>query len=133
MLEERLLGAEFTLQAFVDGKRLVPMPLVQDHKRAYEGDVGPNTGGMGSYSLPDHMLPFVSRSDYREALGIMEGTVAAMQSEGVPYRILYGQFMNTHEGPRVIEFNARFGIGGHERPLDPGVRLLPDRHRYHAR
>ncbi|MFY9194479.1 MAG: phosphoribosylamine--glycine ligase [Methanoculleus sp.] len=110
VLEERLLGAEFTLQAFVDGKRLVPMPLVQDHKRAYEGDVGPNTGGMGSYSLPDHMLPFVSRSDYREALGIMEGTVAAMQSEGVPYRgILYGQFMNTHEGPRVIEFNARFG------------------------
>ena len=59
VIEERLLGEEFTLQAFVDGTHLVPMPLVQDHKRAFEGDVGPNTGGMGSYSLPDHMLPFV--------------------------------------------------------------------------
>jgi len=110
VLEERLLGEEFTLQAFVDGEHLVPMPLVQDHKRAYEGDVGPNTGGMGSYSLPDHMLPFVTRADYEEALRIMEDTVAAMRDEGTLYRgILYGQFMNTREGPRVIEFNARFG------------------------
>ena len=60
VLEERLLGEEFTLQAFVDGNHLVPMPLVQDHKRAFEGDTGPNTGGMGSYSMPDHMLPFVT-------------------------------------------------------------------------
>ena len=110
VLEERLLGEEFTLQAFVDGEHLVPMPLVQYHKRAYEGDVGPNTGGMGSYSLPDHMLPFVTRADYEEALRIMEDTVAAMRDEGTPYRgVLYGQFMNTREGPRVIEFNARFG------------------------
>lgn len=110
VLEERLIGEEFTLQAFVDGEHLVPMPLVQDHKRAYEGDVGPNTGGMGSYSMPDHMFPFVSRSDYDRALRIMEDTVAAMQSEGTPYRgILYGQFMNTRDGPKVIEFNARFG------------------------
>ncbi len=110
VLEERLFGEEFTLQAFVDGEHLVPMPLVQDHKRAYEGDVGPNTGGMGSYSMADHMLPFVSRSDYREALRIMEATVAAMREEGTPYRgILYGQFMITPGGPRVIEFNARFG------------------------
>ncbi|MDV2482283.1 phosphoribosylamine--glycine ligase [Methanoculleus sp. Wushi-C6] len=110
VLEERLIGEEFTLQAFVDGKHLVPMPLVQDHKRAYEGDVGPNTGGMGSYSMPDHMFPFVTRSDYDKALRIMEDTVAAMQREGTPYRgILYGQFMNTRDGPRVIEFNARFG------------------------
>lgn len=110
VLEERLIGEEFTLQAFVDGEHLVPMPLVQDHKRAYEGDVGPNTGGMGSYSLSDHMLPFVTRADYEEALRIMEDTVAAMRSEGTPYRgVLYGQFMNTREGPKVIEFNARFG------------------------
>lgn len=110
VLEERLIGEEFTLQAFVDGEHLVPMPLVQDHKRAYEGDVGPNTGGMGSYSMPDHMLPFVARSDYDKALRIMEDTVAAMRSEGTPYRgILYGQFMNTRDGPKVIEFNARFG------------------------
>ena len=60
VIEERLLGEEFTLQAFVDGTHLVPMPLVQDHKRAFEGDRGPNTGGMGSYSMPDHRLPFVT-------------------------------------------------------------------------
>ena len=101
VLEERLVGEEFTLQAFVDGEHLVPMPLVQDHKRAYEGDVGPNTGGMGSYSLEDHMLPFVSHRDYDTALRIMEETVAAMRAEGTPYRgVLYGQFMNTREGPK---------------------------------
>jgi phosphoribosylamine--glycine ligase len=110
VLEERLLGEEFTLQAFVDGKRLVPMPLVQDHKRAFEGDTGPNTGGMGSYSMPDHKLPFVSKRDYTRALAIMQSVVAVMERTGSPYKgILYGQFMNTAEGPKVIEFNARFG------------------------
>jgi phosphoribosylamine--glycine ligase len=110
VIEERLIGEEFTLQAFVDGAHLIPMPLVQDHKRAFEGDIGPNTGGMGSYSMPDHMLPFVSGADYKKALGIMKSVVAAMERTGQPYKgILYGQFMNTAEGPKVIEFNARFG------------------------
>jgi phosphoribosylamine---glycine ligase len=110
VLEERLLGEEFTLQAFVDGNRLVPMPLVQDHKRAFSGDNGPNTGGMGSYSMPDHKLPFVSERDYRQALAIMQSVVAVMERTGSPYKgILYGQFMNTATGPKVIEFNARFG------------------------
>jgi phosphoribosylamine--glycine ligase len=110
VLEERLVGEEFTLQAFVDGIHLVPAPLVQDHKRAFEGDAGPNTGGMGSYSMPDHRLPFVSGEDYRRAIRIMEDAVRALALEGHPYRgILYGQFMNTGEGPRVVEFNARFG------------------------
>lgn len=110
VIEERLLGEEFTLQAFVDGSHLVPAPLVQDHKRAFEGDRGPNTGGMGSYSMPDHRLPFVSGEDYRRAIRIMEEAVRALAREGFPYRgILYGQFMNTREGPRVVEFNARFG------------------------
>jgi phosphoribosylamine--glycine ligase len=110
VLEERLIGEEFTLQAFVDGTRLAPMPLVQDHKRAYEGDVGPNTGGMGAYSMPDHRLPFVTDADYRSALEIMQSAVAAMKHAGSPYKgILYGQFMNTRDGPKVIEFNARFG------------------------
>jgi phosphoribosylamine--glycine ligase len=110
VLEERLMGEEFTLQAFVDGSHLVPAPLVQDHKRAYEGDTGPNTGGMGSYSMPDHRLPFVSEEDYQKALRIMEDAIRVLAREGHPYRgILYGQFMNTREGPRVVEFNARFG------------------------
>src|SRR5208337_172524 len=77
VLEERLLGEEFTLQAFVDGTHLVPMPLVQDHKRAFDGDIGPNTGGMGSYSMPDHMLPFVTKADYKKAIEIMKSAVAA--------------------------------------------------------
>jgi phosphoribosylamine--glycine ligase len=110
VLEERLFGEEFTLQAFVDGKTLLPMPLVQDHKRAFEGDTGPNTGGMGSYSMSDHRLPFVSEDDYNTALSIMKSVVSALAEEGTPYiGVLYGQFMNTKTGPMVIEFNARFG------------------------
>ncbi|MFH0967078.1 MAG: phosphoribosylamine--glycine ligase, partial [Methanobacteriota archaeon] len=110
VIEERLIGEEFTLQAFVDGYHLVPMPLVQDHKRAYEGDVGPNTGGMGAYTLPDHRMPFVTDAEYGHAISIMNQVVTALASEGTPYSgILYGQFMNTAQGPMVIEFNARFG------------------------
>jgi phosphoribosylamine--glycine ligase len=109
VLEERLLGEEFTLQAFVDGNHLVPMPLVQDHKRAFAGDTGPNTGGMGSYSMPDHKLPFVTEKDYRSALAIMRSVVAGMERASSPDKgILYGRFMNTARGPKVIEFNARF-------------------------
>jgi phosphoribosylamine--glycine ligase len=110
VIEERLIGEEFTLQAFVDGTHLIPMPLVQDHKRAFERDTGPNTGGMGSYSMPDHTLPFVTDTDYRKALAIMQSVVMALERIGYPYKgILYGQFMNTADGPKVIEFNARFG------------------------
>ncbi|MEI7648541.1 MAG: phosphoribosylamine--glycine ligase [Methanomicrobiales archaeon] len=110
ILEERLIGEEFTLQAFVDGTHLIPMPLVQDHKRAFDGDAGPNTGGMGSYTMPDHMLPFVTGTEYTRAFGIMQAIVDALAKTGHPYKgILYGQFMNTAKGPKVIEFNARFG------------------------
>jgi phosphoribosylamine--glycine ligase len=110
VMEERLIGEEFTIQAFVDGTHLVTMPVVQDHKRANEGDKGPNTGGMGSYSMPDHSLPFITDQDLKKAERIMKDAVATMGRIGQPYRgILYGQFMNTRNGPMVIEFNARFG------------------------
>lgn len=110
VLEECLIGEEFTLMAFVDGTHLVPMPLVQDHKRAYEGDIGPNTGGMGSYSMEDHSFPFVTDTDRTQAFSIMEQVISALNAEGFPYvGFLYGQFMNTADGPKVIEFNARFG------------------------
>ena len=86
------------------------MPFVQDHKRAFEGDQGPNTGGMGSYSMHDHTLPFVTHADKDKALRIMKDVIKVMADIGQPYRgILYGQFMNTAKGPMVIEFNARFG------------------------
>ena len=111
VIEERFIGEEFTLQAFVDGKNLAFCPTAQDHKRAYEGDVGPNTGGMGSYTNAGALLPFLNPAEYRKAQEIMKQTVAAIAEEtGVPYKgILYGQFILTAKGPKVIEYNARFG------------------------
>ena len=95
---------------FVDGKHIVPLPLVQDHKRAYEGDVGPNTGGMGSYTDSDHLLPFITQEEREQSLAILQSIVDAMAEEGCPYRgTMYGQFMLTVKGPKIIEINARFG------------------------
>src|SRR5213596_2229062 len=109
LIEEKLVGEEFSLQAFCDGRALVPMPLAQDHKRAYEGDKGPNTGGMGSYSNADHLLPFVTKQDFEGALETMRKTVAAMAARGTPFKgILYGGFMATKDGPKLLEFNVRF-------------------------
>ncbi|HKZ98653.1 MAG TPA: phosphoribosylamine--glycine ligase [Thermoplasmata archaeon] len=109
LVEEKLVGEEFSLQALCDGKRLVFCPLAQDHKRAYEGDRGPNTGGMGSYSDADHRLPFVTASDWEQAAGTMRRTVEAMASNGTPFKgILYGGFMNTADGPKLLEYNVRF-------------------------
>jgi phosphoribosylamine--glycine ligase len=112
VLEERLVGEEFTVQAFVAGEerrssgRMRTTPAVQDHKRAYEGDEGPNTGGMGSYSDAGPTLPFMDEADYDAAVEILEATVDALPD----YKgVLYGQFMLTAEGVRVVEFNARFG------------------------
>ena len=110
VLEEKLVGEEFTVQAFCDGRDVVPMPAVQDHKRAYEGDKGPNTGGMGSYSQKDGLLPFLKKNEYDASVSIMRDVLKALAKEDSEYRgTLYGQFMLTKDGPRVIEFNARFG------------------------
>ncbi len=111
LLEEKCIGEEFTLQTFVDGKNVIGSPLVQDHKRAYEDDKGPNTGGMGSYSMEDHLMPFITQEDVLEALEDMKKTIAAVKAEtGVEYKgFLYGQFMKTAGGLKLIEFNSRFG------------------------
>jgi len=110
LLEEKVEGEEFSLMAFCDGASCVPMPAVQDHKRAFEGDQGPNTGGMGSYSGPDGLLPFVTRNDYEKGVAILNEILAAMRKEGRPFvGTIYGQFMLARDGPRVIEINARFG------------------------
>ena len=106
VLEERLVGEEFTVQALVANGEVRVTPAVQDHKRAYEGDEGPNTGGMGSYSDATLELPFMDRADYMAAVDVIEATVDALDG----YKgVLYGQFMLTDEGPKVVEFNARFG------------------------
>ncbi len=84
---------------------------MQDHKRAYEGDLGPNTGGMGSYTDAGEILPFMLPEDIEKAKKIMQNTVTALHEEtGTGYKgILYGQFILTAGGPKVVEFNARFG------------------------
>jgi phosphoribosylamine--glycine ligase len=106
VVEERLVGEEFTVQAFVANGDLRTTPAVQDHKRAYEGDEGPNTGGMGSYSDASDTLPFMTLSDYEEARAILRAVVDALPD----YKgVLYGQFMLTADGVKVVEFNARFG------------------------
>ena len=110
IIEERIVGEEFTVQAFVDGEHIVTMPAVQDHPHAFEGDQGAITGGMGSYSDSDGLLPFLSKKNYDEAVSIIQKTVDAIAKEGEPYKgILYGQFMLSSDGPRLIEYNARFG------------------------
>ncbi|MDS0292634.1 phosphoribosylamine--glycine ligase [Halogeometricum luteum] len=106
VLEERLVGEEFTVQAFVANGEVRPTPAVQDHKRAYEGDEGPNTGGMGSYSDAAAELPFMSFEEYADAVDVLEAVVESLED----YKgVLYGQFMLTTDGIKVVEFNARFG------------------------
>ena len=106
VLEERLVGEEFTVQAFVANGDVRVTPAVQDHKRAYEGDEGPNTGGMGSYSDTGLALPFMTEDDYMTAVDILRATVDALEG----YKgVLYGQFMLTADGVQVVEFNARLG------------------------
>mgnify|MGYP006276520993 CR=1 FL=1 len=106
VIEERLVGEEFTVQAFVANGEVRTTPAIQDHKRAYEGDEGPNTGGMGSYSDTSLTLPFMTDADYEAAVEVIEAVVDALpEYKGV----LYGQFMLGADGPKVVEFNARFG------------------------
>ncbi len=97
LIEEKLVGEEFSLMSFVDGKVCKHMPVVQDHKRAYEGDTGPNTGGMGTYSFGNHSLPFLSEKDINEAQKTNELVAKQLFEEtGTPYvGILYGGFMLT--------------------------------------
>jgi len=107
VIEERLEGQEASLMAVTDGKAVVPMTPVQDYKRAYDGDQGPNTGGMGCYSP----VPAVTDEIYRYALeNMVKPTIDAMQAEGRPYTgVLYTGIILTEEGPKVLEFNCRFG------------------------
>lgn len=107
VIEDYLEGPEFSFMCFVDNENVYPLEMAQDHKRAYDNDLGPNTGGMGAYSP----LPFITNEDYEYALNeIMIPTAKAMVKEGVPFKgVLYGGLMKTKNGIKVIEFNARFG------------------------
>ncbi|MBC1443913.1 phosphoribosylamine--glycine ligase [Listeria seeligeri] len=107
VIEDFLAGEEFSLMAFVNGTEVYPMAIAQDHKRAYEGDKGPNTGGMGAYSP----VPHISQKVVDEAVEkILRPAAKGMVDEGRYFRgILYAGLILTTEGPKVIEFNARFG------------------------
>ena len=111
VIEEKFIGEEFSLMSFCDGDTLKHMPVVQDHKRAYEGDTGPNTGGMGTYSDANHSLPFMADDDITQAHNINIQTAMAVKDKfGEGYKgILYGGFMATATGVKLIEYNARFG------------------------
>lgn len=111
LIEEKLIGQEFSFMCFCDGEHIFPMPIVQDHKRAFADDKGPNTGGMGSYSDINHSLPFLTPEDVRDAWEINEAVFFALTKElHDRYKgILYGSFITTAKGVYAIEFNARFG------------------------
>lgn len=111
IIEEKLEGEEFSYQCIVDGKHVIGSPLAQDHKRAFDGDIGPNTGGMGSYSCENHLLPFLSKKDADTALKITEKMLSAINKEsGEHYKgVMYGGFIVTKDGVKLIEYNARFG------------------------
>ena len=97
--------------SFCDGNCLKHMPAIQDHKRALEGDLGPNTGGMGTYSDANHSLPFLTKNEIKEAQKINNLTAAALKNKyGYGYKgVLYGGFIATSQGVKLIEYNARFG------------------------
>lgn len=107
VIEEYLQGEEYSLMAFVHGEKVYPMVVAQDHKRAYDGDKGPNTGGMGAYSPVPHLPADIVEQSVRE---ILEPCAKAMVKEGCPFTgVIFAGLMMTKQGPKTIEFNARFG------------------------
>ena len=107
VIEEYLEGEEASFIVLTDGKNVMPLASSQDHKRAYDGDKGPNTGGMGAYSPAPVVTPDIENRIMKE---IIVPTIRAMEKNGTPFKgILYGGLMITEDGPKVLEFNVRFG------------------------
>ena len=123
VIEECMTGPEVTVLAFCDGEHLVTMPSSQDHKRAFDGDKGPNTGGMGAFSPSMNYTPALEAQCMEE---IFIPTIQGLKAEGRPFcGTIYFGLMLTPNGPRVIEYNARFG--------DPDTgRSVPARFRPHG-
>jgi phosphoribosylamine--glycine ligase len=110
VLEEKLKGKEFTLQTFSDGKKLKFMPIVRDFKRAFDNDMGPNTGSMGSFSCANHEMPDLDEEAINKGKRIMQETIKAVKKTNGAYKgILYGGFMVTNKDTYLIEYNCRFG------------------------
>lgn len=111
VFEEKLIGEEFSLISLVDGETVLDCPAIQDHKRAFEGDTGPNTGGMGCISDEKGSLPFLADQNLQDAHNMTVQVMKAVEQEtGEKYvGVMYGGFMVTKEGVKLIEYNARFG------------------------
>ena len=110
LIEEKILGAEFTIQAVSDGRTVVFPPSTYDYPFRYDGDEGPGTGGMGSLSMPGVTLPFMSAAHYEQACSIIERVIARLGEQGRHFSgVMNSGFFATAEGVKVIEFNARFG------------------------
>lgn len=111
IIEEKLEGEEFSLQCLTDGKIVIAMPPVQDHKRAFANDFGPNTGGMGSYSCENHLLPFLTKENVENGLKMTQKVAEAVHNEtGEYYKgIMYAGLIVTKDGTKLLEYNARFG------------------------
>jgi phosphoribosylamine--glycine ligase len=122
IIEEKLFGEESSFQAFCDGKSLIPLPETRDYKRAFDGDKGPNTGGMGSYNDRVDRLPFMTTQDRAREIKVMNNIFKKVKGKGsnpglrgIPF---YGAFMHTAKGPKILEINSR--------PGDPEImNLLP--------
>ena len=107
VIEECMVGPEVTVLAFADGEHVVPMPASQDHKRAFDGNQGPNTGGMGAISPPSQYTAEIAERCMQE---IFLPTISALKAEGRPFKgVIYFGLMLTPKGPKVVEYNARFG------------------------
>ncbi len=107
IVEERLEGQEVSLLAFTDGTTVLPMEAAQDHKAVFDGDTGPNTGGMGAYSPAPIFTPELKQEVFQR---IIVPAVNGMREDGIPYQgVLYAGLMITDKGPKTLEFNARFG------------------------
>lgn len=111
VVEEKLEGEEFSLQCLADGRTVAAIPPVQDHKRAFVGDLGPNTGGMGSYSCEDHLLPFLAKKDVEQGVKMTQKVADALCKEtGEQYKgVMYAGLIATKNGVKLIEYNSRFG------------------------
>ena len=122
VVEKKLEGEESSFQAFCDGRRLEPLPETRDYKRAFDGDFGPNTGGMGSYKDAGDLLPFMEPSDREKELALVEKIFKALQGDGRNEGLIgmpfYVAFMHTADGPKILEINSR--------PGDPEIQnILP--------
>jgi phosphoribosylamine---glycine ligase len=110
LIEEKIVGAEFTIQAISDGRTVVFPPATYDYPYRYDGDTGPGTGGMGSLSMAEQTLPFMTAAHYREACSIVERVIERLGTQGRHFTgVMNSGFFATADGVKVIEFNARFG------------------------